>query len=226
MSSSLHRMSSRVTVWIIRQQLWEVVKEAVRSVLTACVQAPGASPWTSYLFVGCAVDGPFIFEIGTDRRTRITPAQVTPPLGAAISSLLRPGWPGSLQCACTRALRAKLIAYRVVDDAIGWRACLGPPIQMIEIRKPMAGQTATASRLSEDDLKILGDKVAEWKVVEGDTLAQFVGLAAEKAEGSEPTTNLSSSPAPPSSVPANRDPVPLATLGASAPAPSAGRSSR
>jgi hypothetical protein len=76
-----------------------------------------------------------------------------------------------------RPLReVKLIACRILEDAINTAAFgLGPPIQMVEIEK-RAGQCGVARKLSREDVQVLQDQVIEWKGVEGEALTKLVGI--------------------------------------------------
>lgn len=71
---------------------------------------------------------------------------------------------------------AKMVAYRIVDDAIRVAANgLGPPVQMVEVRKPIeAGQFANSHMLTKDELDVVRDQVMSWKTVEAETLVDFV----------------------------------------------------
>ena len=66
--------------------------------------------------------------------------------------------------------------YRIVQDAINAAAFgIGPPIQMIEIPVE-TGQAGEARKLTDDELRILDEKVLEWKLAESEILTRFVGL--------------------------------------------------
>jgi hypothetical protein len=69
---------------------------------------------------------------------------------------------------------AKLIACRVMGDAISVAAHgLGYPIQMVEVTKATSSAKAHVRRLTADDVRILQDKVGEWKALEADILSEF-----------------------------------------------------
>ena len=165
----------------IRERLSSAVAEVVRPLLTnRFIQGSGMNPLTSYLFVGQVPQGSFILEIGPELLDEDH-------IGRGYSAI---GSGDIFPYHALTALRhfnvrehnlagAKLIAHRVVDDAINAAATyLGPPIQMIEIRKPTeAGKPATAHKLTKDELNILDDKVVEWKRLEADTLTKYIGLS-------------------------------------------------
>ena len=168
----------------VRDQLSGTVAEVVRALLSErYVEAPGSQPWTAFLFVGHVPEGPFILEIGPNL---LHEDHVSRGYSAVGSGDIFPYFAltglAHFNVRQRDLYAAKLIAHRVVNDAINVAAYgLGPPIQMVEIQKPATeGEFATAHRLSQDEIRILGDKVLEWKQVECDTLAQIVGLPAEE----------------------------------------------
>ena len=64
-----------------------------------------------------------------------------------------------------------------VQDAINVAAHgIGPPVQMIE--KPLGedGQCKDAHKLADDEIRILEEKILEWKEAESEVLTRFVGL--------------------------------------------------
>ncbi|MGH7985553.1 MAG: hypothetical protein ACREQX_04620 [Candidatus Binataceae bacterium] len=71
---------------------------------------------------------------------------------------------------------AKLIAYRILDDAIRIAAHgLGPPIQMIEIVKPAKnGEAGKARMLDDAEIKAIGEQVEAWKELERETLTKLM----------------------------------------------------
>ncbi len=74
---------------------------------------------------------------------------------------------------------SKLIAHRVLRDAIQVAGFgLGEPVQMVEITAPDGGNPAKVSRLTSDDVRVLGDKVTEWKLTEGEVLTNLVAAPA------------------------------------------------
>ena len=171
---------------VVRELLASAVAEVVRPLLTGrYIQGPGSDPFTSYLFVGHVPQGSFILEIGPDLVDEDHIARGYSAIGSgdifpyfALTGLAH------FNVRQTRLAGAKLIAYRVVDNAISAAATgLGYPIQMIEIKKPTkSGEPATAHKLDEGELRILGDKVTEWKTLEAEILRQYVGLPTESPE--------------------------------------------
>jgi len=172
-----------------RNALSNVVAGTVRPLVTdRYLNAPQSSPWASFLFVGHVPEGSFILEIGIDLLDEDHTASGYSAIGSgdifAYSGLAH------FNVRQHNLNGAKLIAHRVVDDAIRVAAYgLGYPIHMVEIHKPSGeDQFATAQKLSQDEVRILGDKVTEWKGIESEALAQFVGLAMQEPEGPGQTT--------------------------------------
>jgi len=63
----------------------------------------------------------------------------------------------------------------VIQDAIAVAAFgLGEPISMVEIRAGAEGQSGKAKQLTDEELRILKDKVDEWRGVEGEALTEYV----------------------------------------------------
>lgn len=77
----------------------------------------------------------------------------------------------------------RLIAYRVLDDAINTAAYgIGTPIQISVVDRPSdAAQPGRARPLSIDELRALQEAVMGWKKTETDSLAETLGL--RPAEG-------------------------------------------
>jgi hypothetical protein len=133
---------------------------------------------TNHMFVGHAQDGPFILVVYMDHIFKdfidsgyaaIGSGEIFPHF--ALAGLKH------FKVEQRTLLEAKLIAYRVVDDAIKIAAFgLGEPIGMVEIPNPPPGESATARELTADEIVMLGDKVAEWKAAERETLEKFVGV--------------------------------------------------
>ncbi len=191
------------TAWTIRTRLCGAVSNAVRATIAGYLQAPGSTPWTSFLFVGCATDGPYILEVGPDllHHDHIDAGYAAIGSGDIFPYFALAGL-AHFSVRTRAMLEAKLIAYRVMDDAIRVAAeGLGPPIQMIEIPKPNSSTASVAARkLSAEDIRILGDKVGEWNQVESETLAQIVGLTpGETGEESEREFQINRRDASPSS---------------------------
>jgi len=176
----------------VREQLSTAVAEAVRALLlNRYIESPGSQPWTSFLFVGHVPQGSFILEIGQNLLHEDHIARGYSAIGSGdIFPYFALAGLAHFNVRQHNLNGAKLIAHRVVDDAIRVAAFgLGYPIQMVEIRKPsQEDQFATAQKLSPDDVRILGDKVTEWKGIESETLAQIVGLATQELEGPEQAT--------------------------------------
>ena len=170
-------------IHVVRELLASAVAEVVRPLLTSrYIQGPESNPFTSYLFVGHVPQGSFILEIGPDLLDEDHMARGYSAIGSgdifpyfALTGLRH------FNVREHNLAGAKLIAYRVVDDAIRAAAMyLGPPIQMVEIRKATEpGGLAAAHKLDKAELRILEDKVAEWRLLEAETLEKFVGVSRE-----------------------------------------------
>lgn len=142
---------------------------------------------TSFLFVGYAVDGPFILEIHVDLTNTDHIAAGHAAIGSAdifpcfaLASLKHFNVP-------QRTLaEAKLIGYRVVQDAIGIAAYgIGPPVQMIEIARPQPGQPVEGRKLTDGEIRILDEKVIEWKEAESEVMTRFVGISPDASPAPE-----------------------------------------
>jgi hypothetical protein len=167
----------------IRELLAFSVAEVIRPLLANLyVPMPGSTPSTSYLFVGHVPEGSFILEIGADLLDEDHIPRGYSAIGSgdifpyfALTDLAH------FNVRQHNLAGAKLIAHRVVDDAIKAAATgLGQPIQMIEIRKPNdSGGPATSHKLDSAEMRILEDKVTEWKTLEAEILRQYVGLSTE-----------------------------------------------
>ena len=167
----------------IREELCSTVAGVVRPLLAERhIAVPGSNPLTSYLFVGHVPQGSFILEVGAELLDTDHTATGYSAIGSGdIFPYFALVGLAHFKVRQHRLAEAKLVAYRVVDDAIRAAAMgLGPPIQMVEIRRPgAAGERAVAQKLSRDDLRILEDKVAEWKALEAETLGRFIGVATQ-----------------------------------------------
>jgi len=141
-------------------------------------------PQTSFLFCGHTPWGSFIFEIEPNLvRTDHGPIGY-----AAIGSGdIFPYFAlASIKHYNVRNLtlqRAKMVAHRIVDDAINVAAMgLGPPVQMVEIIKGEERTTpgaraleryADARKLTKEDVDLVRDQVLQWKDAERWTLESF-----------------------------------------------------
>ena len=162
----------------LRKDLVDLIAKTIRPVLGNVLQLPNVPlPTLGILIVAWATDGPMILEIsqnlsdqdhGQHGYSAIGSGDIFPYF--AMTSIAHYG-------IAERSLaEAKMIAYRIVDDAIKVAAYgLGPPIQMIEVVK--SDSEVTAHELSSADLEILRDKVQEWKEVEAEDLTKLVGVA-------------------------------------------------
>lgn len=166
----------------VKKQLHDMVVRVVRPILLEQhINMPGnMPPHTSYIFAGHVPDGPFIFEIHTDLLctnciergyTAIGSGEIFPLF--ALANIEHFNVRG-------RTLReAKLIAYRIMEDALNVAASgIGPPIQMIEIVKPEGGAkgAGTCRVIPADEIESLKAAVLAWKVVEAESLSQSLGL--------------------------------------------------
>jgi hypothetical protein len=68
---------------------------------------------------------------------------------------------------------------------------------MIEIPLGADGQAGDARKLDADDLRILDEKVLEWKDVESEALTRFVGLTPQPAVAEGMAASPVSEAAPP-----------------------------
>jgi hypothetical protein len=166
-----------------------VVGDAVREIFAGILQLPGQSaPVTSYLFAGSATDRSFIVEIGIDLHDQDHIATGYSAIGSgdifpyfALVGLRH------FNVRNHDLAGASLIAYRIVEDACNAAASgLGLPVQMVEVKKPAGGGKVRSHALSNDELKMLSDKVTEWKELESETLRGYVGLSPAKSEVEPP----------------------------------------
>lgn len=165
----------------VRRSITDTVIDTVRPILQKSVTLPGTQPpGTSFVFAGHVQEGSFIFEIGQDLictnhidtgYTAIGSGDIFPYF--ALAGLAH----FNVQ---SRGLReVKLIAYRVMEDALNVAAFgIGPPIQMVEIYKPVAGAAtpSPAHRLSDDERSRVATAVLEWKTLKAETLTKAMGL--------------------------------------------------
>jgi len=169
---------------------WDIRQKLVQTVLTAMTTyLPGVPPanlQTAFLFIARGTDRRCILEIAA---SILYEDHIDRGYSAIGSGEMFPyvalGGLSHFKVRARTLHGAKLVAHRVMDDAINVAAqWIGPPIQMIELVDPQAAGGPVATRkLVEDEIKILRDKVEEWKQVEGETLAQVVGLPVEGEEG-------------------------------------------
>jgi hypothetical protein len=133
-------------------------------------------PLTAFIFAGHVPQGSFIFEVGHNLLdidhtetgfSAIGSGDIFPYFAMASLAHFR---------VRTRTLDwAKIVAYRVVDDAINVAAMgLGPPIQIVEIKKP-GNRAGMAHLLDENELLALKSSVLAWKEIETETLTQLFG---------------------------------------------------
>jgi 20S proteasome alpha/beta subunit len=162
-----------------KKKIAESIAKSLRPLLLERhVQHPGqASPATAFLFVGWPPEGPFILEVGANLLSQdhirtgysaIGSGDIFPYV--ALAGLVH----FEVQ---KRTLReAKLIAYRIIDEAIKVAAFgLGPPIQMIEIVKPEeAGSCGKGHELDDAELKQIQEQVSAWKESEREILARLL----------------------------------------------------
>lgn len=187
----------------IRASLTKEVSNKVREILQRAIQIPGQQPiLVNFIFVGYAQDGPFILEIHPD----LTDTDHVSSHGyAAIGSAeIFPYYAliglRHYNIRQRTLAEAKLIGYRIVQDAINAAAFgIGPPIQMIEIARPTAGEQVEARKLIEDDIRILDESVVAWKEAEVEVLSRQLGL---------PVQPVSAETAQAETVPASVQPPP------------------
>jgi len=170
-----------------KKKIWEAVNKTLRPLLKdRYIEVPNEPPpHTSFLFVGWPPDGPFIMEIGKNL-LQMDHLQAAAGYGAIGSGDIFPYFAlASLAHfeVRKRTLReAKMIAYRVIQDAIKVAAWgLGPPIQMIEIVKPSKSDESGKGRALDDaELKQIEEQVVAWKELEKETLSSLIVMTATK----------------------------------------------
>lgn len=176
---------TKKSAYEIREALCATVRNSVKTALSGLIQLPGHEiPTTGYLFTGIATDGPFIFEIGADLRDQDHEQAGYSAIGSgdifpyfALASLAH------FNVRQHTVSGANLIAYRIVEDACTAAASgLGLPVQLVEICRPDGANKAQLRQLSANDLKILADKVTEWKLLESETLESYIGVALRATE--------------------------------------------
>jgi hypothetical protein len=170
------------TAWDIRQKLVQCVLNGLTTYL------PGVPPGnlqTGFLFIARGTDRRCILEIGAGllHEDHIERGYSAIGSGEMFPYVALAGL-AHFKVRAHTLHGAKLVAHRVMDDAINVAAqWIGPPIQMIELADAQAAGDPVATRkLADDELKILRDKVEEWKQVESETLASVVGLSFEEEE--------------------------------------------
>ena len=164
----------------IRDAIWPKVAEVVREAITAqhLKDVPNEPPpYTDFLFVGHAVDGPFMMEI---HKNLLYTDHIQTGYAAIGSGDIFPYYAMAAlkhyRVKQRPLLEVKLIACRILEDAINTAAFgLGEPIHMIEIEK-RDGQCGVARQLSRTDVRALQDSVTQWKELEGEALTEFVGI--------------------------------------------------
>jgi 20S proteasome alpha/beta subunit len=176
----------------IRAAITAEISKRMKEVYTQAIQLPGmTSPMNSFLFIGYAQDGPMILEVHADLTdsdhvkfgfAATGSGEIFPYI--ALAGLKH------FDVQDRTLQEAKLISYRIVQDAINAAAYgIGPPIQMIEIPVEK-GEAGDARKLTDDELRILDEKVLEWKLAESEVLAKFVGLAPQPAPAAETAASV------------------------------------
>lgn len=175
--------AGRKAIVDVRRELAQCVAQTVRGIVRdQYQQAPNLPGWEStFLFAGYAMHGQVAepFLVGVEPNG--IEADHTPVGYCAIGSGDIFAYAGLTHFEVRRRSlhEAKLIAHRVMRDAIQVAAFgLGPPVQMIEISAPDGATPAKATRLTPEDVRVLSDKVDEWKLAEGEVLTELVGAPA------------------------------------------------
>lgn len=134
-----------------------------------------------FVFIGYADQDPFIYEIAGDGLGHDHLARGYTAVGSGdIFPYFALAGLEHFDVANRSILEAKLIVYRIMQDAINSAALgIGPPIQMVEVTKQRrAGSTGQARKLLDGELDEIEAAVTAWKAVEGTALTEFIGLRA------------------------------------------------
>ena len=182
----------------IRAMLGGTVAATVRRILNErWVNIPNQESWaSSFLFVGHVPEGSFILEV----HDNLTDTNHIGTGFAAIGSgdifpYFAMAELAHFQVKARPLREVKLIAYRIIEDPIHVAAFgLGEPIQVIQLEQCAAG-AGVATRVPEEQLRVLRDKVVEWKQVENEALSTFVGLGGVVPEQAELPEDDASRPA-------------------------------
>lgn len=163
----------------IRREITAEVAKKVKEIYSQAIQLQGQQPMVnSFIFVSYAQDGPLILEIHPDLTDtdHVDVGYAATGSGDIFPYVALAGL-NHFNVRQRTLEEAKLIAHRIVQDAIGVAAQgLGPPVQMIELPLPSADHPTEARKLDDGEIRILEEKVVEWKEVESETLTRFVGL--------------------------------------------------
>ncbi len=165
----------------IREEIAKTIAATLRPLLLDRHVSIGNAPppLTAFIFAGHVPKGSFIFEVGPNLMDTDHTSTGFSAIGSgdifpyfAMASLAH----FTVQ---TRTLDwAKIVAYRVIEDAMNVAAMgLGPPIQMIEVKKP-GNRAGLTHLLTEDELLALKSSVLAWKEIETETLTQLFGTQA------------------------------------------------
>lgn len=164
----------------VRKRLAAEIAEVIHPLVTKqYLNLPGRSmPIAGFLFAGHTARGPVLFEVSDNL---MDASHIETGYAAIGSGDIFPYYALAALShfdVRNRTLEeAKAIAYRVVSDAINIAAFgLGPPVQMVEVRRQANG-TYKVRKLSPEDLRILEDTVYTWKTLEVETLSASIGVA-------------------------------------------------
>ena len=178
----------------IRKDITAEISRRMKDIYEQAIQLPGKSTiMNSFIFVGYAQDGPLILEIHPDLTDtdHVNIGYAATGSGDIFPYIALAGLK-HFNVRERTLEEAKLITYRIVQDAINVAAYgIGPPIQMIEIPLGADGP-GDARKLDGDELRILDEKVLEWKEAESEVLTRFVGLT--PSEAVPPTTTPEDKP--------------------------------
>lgn len=176
----------------IKTRVSDAVTKVVRPLLVDRRLTATDNELTDYLFVGHSSRGSFIINLGSNLMDmdHITVGYHAIGSGGPLPLLALAGL--AHYDIRNRTLReAKLIAYRVMEDAIRVASQgLGMPIQMIEISKPTTGH-GRARALGDDEISELGTAVLQWKDIEADSLSRYLDIHMSLPAASNPVPPIS-----------------------------------
>ena len=162
----------------IREAISSTIAATLRPLLTERYVGFGNAqpPLTAFIFAGHVPQGSFIFEVG---HNLLDIDHTETGFSAIGSGDIFPYFAMANIAHHKVQMRtldwAKIVAYRVVEDAINVAATgLGPPIQMVEVKKP-GNRSGMAHLLTQDEVDALKGSVLAWKEIETETLTQLFG---------------------------------------------------
>lgn len=159
----------------LSKQLTDEVTHVLRPLVVEQYLNVPDRPWnTDFLFAGFAQGNPFIVTV----ETNLVDTDHMPTGFCAIGSgdIFAYAGLSHFEVRERSLLEAKLIAHRVLSDAIKVAAFgLSGPVEMIELALEGDGLHCDGKKLDEADVKEIEDTVEAWKLGEAGFLTEFIG---------------------------------------------------